>query len=69
LKSNFELYICKDENNSFWSTYGLILDLVKLDHRVEDFITYAQKNGQGFNIFGINKFYKSNLRGLKIGNL
>ena len=27
--------------------YGLTLDLVKLDHGAKDFITYAQKNGEG----------------------
>lgn len=69
LEKKFYLYICKDENNSLWSNFGLTLDLVKLNHRAKDFIKFAQKNGEGFNIFGVNKFRKSDLSMLKIGNL
>jgi FkbM family methyltransferase len=69
LLENFDLYICADENNSLWSHFGLTLDLVKLDFRAKEFIDYAQKNGEGFNIFGVNKNRQSSLIGLEIGSL
>jgi FkbM family methyltransferase len=69
LEKTFDLYICADENNSLWSHFGLTLDLVKLDFRAKEFIDYAQKNGEGFNIFGVNKNRQSSLIGLKIGSL
>jgi FkbM family methyltransferase len=66
LEPIFDLYICKDENLSLWSHFGITLDLIKLDYRAKDFIIYAQKNGEGFNIFGVNKTIKSNLSDLQI---
>jgi FkbM family methyltransferase len=69
LESTFDLFICADENNSLWSHFGLTLDLIKLDHRAKEFIEYAQKNGEGFNIFGVNKNRQSSLNGLEIGSL
>lgn len=69
LEETFDLYICADENNSLWSHFGLTLDLVKLDIHAKDFIDYAQKNGEGFNIFGVNKNRQSSLDGLEIGSL
>lgn len=69
LESTFDLYICADENNSLWSHFGLTLDLVKLDYRAKEFIEYAQKNGEGFNIFGVNKNRKCSLNELVIGSL
>jgi FkbM family methyltransferase len=69
LEKTFDLYICADENNSLWSHFGLTLDLVKLDFRAKEFIDYAQKNGEGFNIFGVNKNRQSSLVGLEIGSL
>ncbi len=69
LEPIFDLYICKDENLSLWSHFGITSDLIKLDYRAKDFIMYAQKNGEGFNIFGVNKTIKSNLSDLKIDNL
>jgi FkbM family methyltransferase len=69
LLENFDLYICADENNSLWSHFGLTLDLVKLDFRAKEFIDYAQKNGEGFNIFGVNKNRQGSLIGLEIGSL
>jgi FkbM family methyltransferase len=69
LESTFDLFICADENNSLWSHFGLTLDLVKLDFRAKEFIDYAQKNGEGFNIFGVNKNRQSSLIGLEIGSL
>ena len=62
----FLIYIFKDENLSLWSHFGITLDLIKLDYRAKDFIMYAQKNGEGFNIFGVNKTIKSNLSDLQI---
>lgn len=69
LEPIFHLYICKDENNSLWSHFGLDEDLVELSPRAKDFIAYAQKNGEGFNIFGVNRNRKSDLSELKIGNM
>jgi FkbM family methyltransferase len=69
LESTFDLYIVADENCSLWSHFGIILDLIKLDERAKQFIEYAQKNGEGFNIFGVNKNRESNLSGLEIGSL